>query len=139
MVPTKPVANWIFGLAGFVGGIVAVGGITRLTRSGLSMTSWKLTGSLPPMNNEEWMIEFNRYKEFPEYQQRKNMTLEEFKSIYYWEYGHRMLGRVLGVAFAVPFVYFQYKNMIPRGYTARLLGIFSLGGMQVRSLIQLWP
>ena len=82
-----------------VAGMVAVGGITRLTRSGLSMTSWKLEGSRPPVSQAEWEAEFARYKTFPEWRQRQSMTLEEFKFIYYWEWGHRMLGRSLGILF----------------------------------------
>lgn len=83
----KPIARWLFGLSAMVAGMVTVGGITRLTRSGLSMTDWKLQGSLPPMNPEEWDKEFERYKSFPEWQQRQSMTVEEFKFIYFWEYG----------------------------------------------------
>lgn len=83
-----------------VAGMVAVGGITRLTRSGLSMTDWRLQGSMPPSSQTEWEAEFARYKTFPEWRQRQHMTLEEFKFIYYWEWGHRMLGRSLGFLFA---------------------------------------
>ena len=96
-------------MSGLVAGMVTIGGITRLTKSGLSMTDWRLQGSLPPMNKEQWLIEFERYKTFPEWQQRKSMTLDEFKFIYFWEYGHRMMGRFLGVAFVTPFAYFTYK------------------------------
>jgi len=92
----KAVGYWLLGMSGLVAGMVTVGGITRLTRSGLSMTDWKLQGSLPPMNKAEWMVEFDRYKKYPEWQQRKNMTLDEFKFIFFWEYGHRMMGRSLG-------------------------------------------
>ncbi len=84
----KPIAKWLFSLGGLVAGMVTIGGITRLTRSGLSMTDWKLQGNLPPMNVDEWNKEFDRYKLFPEWQQRQTMTLAEFKFIYFWEYGY---------------------------------------------------
>ena len=90
---TKSLATWLFVVSGMVAGMVTVGGITRITRSGLSMTDWKLQGSLPPITNEEWEKEFSRYKTYPELQQRQSMTLDEFKFIYFWEYGHRMMGR----------------------------------------------
>lgn len=99
-----------------------------MTRSGLSMTDWKLQGSLPPITQSEWEAEFERYKTFPEWQQRQNMTLNEFKFIYFWEYGHRQLGRFIGVAFAAPFGYFMYKRMIPRHMYPRMALLFSLGG-----------
>jgi cytochrome c oxidase assembly protein subunit 15 len=128
---TRPVAIWLFGMSGLVAGMISLGGYTRLTRSGLSMTDWNLKGSLPPMNLEEWNIEFERYKKFPEYQQRKSMSLDEFKYIYFWEYSHRMMGRGLGIAFAVPGLYFAARGMIPRRLYPRMLGLFALGGTQV--------
>ena len=100
--PYAPVAKWILGTSGLVAGMVHIGGVTRLTKSGLAMTDWKPLGSLPPMTRDEWMKEFERYQQFPEWQQRKSMELEEFQYIYYWEWGHRMLGRVVGVCFAAP-------------------------------------
>jgi cytochrome c oxidase assembly protein subunit 15 len=118
-------------MSGLVAGMISVGGITRLTRSGLSMTDWKLQGSLPPMNDQEWNVEFERYKLFPEWQQRKNMTLDEFKFIYFWEYGHRMMGRMLGVAFTIPAIYFASRGMIPAHMRGRIIGLFGLGGFQV--------
>mmetsp|Transcript_10960 Transcript_10960/g.11384 ORF Transcript_10960/g.11384 Transcript_10960/m.11384 type:complete len:462 (+) Transcript_10960:54-1439(+) len=127
---SKPVAYWLFGMCGLVAGMVTVGGVTRLTRSGLSMTDWKIQGSLPPMNDAEWQIEFERYKTFPEWQQRKSMTVDEFKTIYWWEYGHRMMGRSLGVAFILPFTYFSVKKMIPKHLYPRLYLLLGLGGAQ---------
>jgi heme a synthase len=112
---------------------VTVGGITRLTRSGLSMTDWKLQGSFPPMSEEEWTKEFERYQTFPEYQQRQGMSVEEFKSIYWWEYGHRMLGRSLGVAFVLPLTYFSIRGMIPKHLYPRMAALLALGGGQVES------
>ena len=126
----KPVATWLFGTSGLVAAIVHVGGVTRLTRSGLSMTEWKPLGNLPPLSGAEWAEEFERYKRFPEWQQRKSMTLQEFQYIYYWEWGHRMLGRVAGVCFAVPFAYFSWKKIIPPGYGPRFLTLLTMGGAQ---------
>jgi len=110
------------------------------------MTDWKLQGSLPPITKEEWEIEFERYKQFPEWQQRKLMTLNEFKFIYFWEYGHRMMGRFIGVAFVVPFTYFTIRGHIPKTLYPRLGLLFSLGGAQgligwwmVRSGLELDP
>lgn len=127
---TRPLAYWLFGVSALVAGMVTVGGVTRLTRSGLSMTDWKLQGSLPPMNTEEWEREFARYKTFPEWQQRKSMTLEEFKYIYFWEYGHRMFGRVIGMAFVLPGLYFGLTGRIPKAYYPRMALLFGLGGGQ---------
>lgn len=128
--PYTPVAKWILGTSGLVAGMVHIGGVTRLTKSGLSITDWKPLGSLPPMTTEEWMQEFDRYKQFPEWQQRKSMDLEEFKYIFYWEWGHRMLGRVVGVCFAAPWAYFALRRRIPPGYHNRMRVLFTLGGTQ---------
>lgn len=132
----KPIAYWLFGVAAMVAGMVTVGGVTRLTRSGLSMTDWKLQGSMPPITDEEWEKEFARYKTFPEWQQRKNMTVGEFKYIYFWEWGHRMLGRTVGLAFTLPAVYFAARGKIPRHLYPRLGLLFALGGGQ--GLIGWW-
>lgn len=132
----RPVGFWLLGVGGLVAGMVTVGGITRLTRSGLSMTDWKLQGSLPPMNLAEWEREFERYKQYPEWQQRKSMTLDEFKFIYYWEWGHRMMGRGIGLAFTVPLLVFAARGMIPRAFAPRMALLFSLGGGQ--GLIGWW-
>ena len=128
--PYAPVAKWILGTSGLVAGMVHVGGVTRLTQSGLSMTDWKPLGSLPPLNEQEWEAEFSRYKQFPEYQQRKSMTIAEFQYIYYWEWGHRMLGRFVGVCFAAPWAYFALKGKIPPGYSNRMKVLFAMGGTQ---------
>jgi cytochrome c oxidase assembly protein subunit 15 len=132
----RKIGYWLLGVAGLVAGMVSVGGVTRLTRSGLSMVDWKLQGSLPPMNAEEWEKEFDNYKKFPEWQQRKSMTIDEFKYIYFWEYGHRMMGRFIGVAFTGPFLYFALRGMIPKQMYGRLAGLFTLGGTQ--GLIGWW-
>ena len=136
VINSKPVAYWLFGMGGLVATMVTVGGITRLTRSGLSMTDWKLQANLPPITLDEWNAEFERYKTFPEWQQRKSMTLDEFKFIYFWEYGHRMLGRGLGFAFAIPGAYFAARGMIPKRMYSRIALLFGLGGAQ--GLIGWW-
>ncbi|KAJ8599588.1 hypothetical protein CTAYLR_004702 [Chrysophaeum taylorii] len=125
----KPVGYWLLGCGGLVAGMVSVGGLTRLTRSGLSMTDWKLQGSLPPATKEDWEAEFERYKQFPEWEQRKSMSLDEFKTIYWWEYGHRMFGRVVGVAFCAPLVYFGMQGRL-RGLEPRLAALLGLGATQ---------
>ena len=128
--PHAPVGRWILGTAGLVAGMVHVGGVTRLTNSGLSMTDWKPLGSLPPATAEEWQAEFDRYKTFPEWAQRKSMTLDEFKYIFFWEWGHRMLGRAVGVAFAAPWAYFAVRRKIPPGFHGRMALLFAMGGTQ---------
>mmetsp|Transcript_17015 Transcript_17015/g.22064 ORF Transcript_17015/g.22064 Transcript_17015/m.22064 type:complete len:412 (-) Transcript_17015:59-1294(-) len=130
------VAKWLLGCSGVVAGIVHVGGVTRLTKSGLSMTDWKPLGSLPPRSDSEWTVEFDRYKQYPEFQQRQSMTLDEFKYIYFWEWGHRMLGRFVGVCFAAPLTYFAVKNKIPKGYYPRMFTLLTMGGTQ--GLIGWW-
>jgi heme a synthase len=127
---SKSVGYWLLGMGGLVATMVSIGGITRLTRSGLSMTDWSITGRLPPTTAERWLEEFEIYKKFPEWQQRQNMTLEEFNFIFFWEYGHRMMGRFLGVAFSGPLVYFALRGKIPLRLAPRMVGLFSLGGAQ---------
>jgi cytochrome c oxidase assembly protein subunit 15 len=126
------IANWLFAVAALVFAMVVVGGITRLTESGLSITEWKpVSGTLPPLNQAQWLEEFAKYKTTPEYQQiNSGMALSDFKFIYFWEWAHRFLARMVGVAFAVPFIWFAVKRAIPAGYTKRLLPLFALGGLQ---------
>jgi len=125
-----PAGKWILGTAFSVVTMIHVGGVTRLTQSGLSMTTWSPLGSLPPITREEWETEFSRYRAFPEWQQRKSMTLSEFKFIFGWEYGHRMLGRAVGLAFVLPWAYFSAKRLIPKGYQKRMIGLLAMGGTQ---------
>jgi len=125
-----PAGKWMLGTAFSVVGMIHIGGVTRLTQSGLSMTTWSPLGTLPPITREEWETEFARYKTFPEWQQRKSMTLSEFKFIYGWEYGHRMLGRAVGLAFVLPWAYFSAKKLIPKGYQKRMFGLLAMGGTQ---------
>ncbi|VXC74448.1 COX15/CtaA family protein [Sphingomonas sp. AX6] len=128
----RAIANWLFFVACLVVAIVAVGGITRLTESGLSITEWKpVSGVLPPLNEAQWLIEFEKYKQIPEYQQvNRGMSLDEFKFIFFWEYIHRVIARLIGVAFALPLAWFWVKGMIPSGFKPRLVGLFLLGGLQ---------
>ena len=123
---------WLLCLIFLVLGMVVVGGLTRLTDSGLSMVDWRpLMGVLPPLSEAEWLESFANYKAYPEYRMLKpDMTLAEYKGIFYWEYGHRMLGRFLGFAFLLPFLYFWAKGYLKGGLTKKLLFAFFLGGAQ---------
>lgn len=127
-----PVANWLLFVAGLVFVMVVVGGITRLTESGLSITQWRpVTGTIPPLSDADWQREFALYQQIPEYQQiNRGMSLAEFKNIYFWEYVHRLLGRLIGLAFLVPLIWFAVKKAIPQGYGPRLALLFLLGGLQ---------
>eukprot|EP01018_Ginkgo_biloba_P025643 Gb_33248 [translate_table: standard] len=127
----KKIAIWLFGCAAWVFSMVVLGGMTRLTRSGLSMTDWKFTGNLPPMTAEQWQLEFEKYKQSPEYKRvNKGMSLEDFKFIYWMEYAHRMWGRGLGIVFAGPFAYFLIKGYITRQLALRLSALFAMGAGQ---------
>jgi cytochrome c oxidase assembly protein subunit 15 len=112
--------------------MVVVGGITRLTLSGLSITEWKpVIGIVPPLSASDWAAEFARYQQIPEYRTiHFAMSLDEFKGIYYWEYSHRLLGRLIGVAFAVPFIWFLARRRLPRRLAPPLAGILLLGFLQ---------
>lgn len=128
----RALANWLFAVAGLIVLMVVVGGITRLTESGLSITEWKpISGIIPPLTDAQWQAEFANYKRIPEYQQlNQGMTLAGFKAIFFWEYFHRLLGRVIGMAFAIPLLWFAWKRNIPRGFGWRLVALLALGGMQ---------
>lgn len=112
--------------------MVVLGGVTRLTQSGLSMVDWDpLMGIVPPLNESEWQQTFDRYKQFPEYKHvNKGMSLAGFKQIFYVEYAHRVLGRLIGIAFFLPFLFFLFTRSIPPGITPKLLTMFVLGGLQ---------
>jgi heme a synthase len=125
--PYHATGQWLLGVSALVIGMISIGGITRLTKSGLSMTTWSITGTLPPLTLEDWQREFERYKSFPEFQQRANMTLQEFQFIYTWEYGHRMIGRFIGLAYLGPLVYFSVRKRIPVGYGPRMALLGGLG------------
>ena len=126
------VRAWLMVIFGLVGIMIIVGGLTRLTDSGLSITEWApLKGALPPTSEAVWIEEFEKYKAIPEYQlQNKGMTLAEFKTIYWWEWGHRQLGRVIGLVWAIGFVGLLVTRKMPMGWTGRLLFLGALGGLQ---------
>tara|TARA_R110000782_G_scaffold78276_9_gene155588 strand:+ start:19935 stop:20987 length:1053 start_codon:yes stop_codon:yes gene_type:complete len=128
----RNIALWLLGVAAMVVAMVIVGGITRLTESGLSITEWKpVTGALPPLSHAEWMEEFRKYQQIPEYQQiNRGMSLDDFKFIFFWEWSHRLLGRLIGMAFALPLLWFAVRRAIPQGYALRLLALLALGGLQ---------
>ncbi len=123
------VAAWLFACCALIFAMVVVGGITRLTLSGLSITEWNpVIGIIPPLTETQWATEFARYQQIPEYRLiHYGMTLPEFKSIYFWEYAHRLLGRLIGVAYAVPLVWFWLRGRVPRRLVPALLGILALG------------
>ena len=128
----RAIRGWLMLVFALVALMVLVGGATRLTDSGLSITEWKpVTGAIPPMNDADWASEFSKYQASPEFQlQNSKMTLAEFKSIYWWEWGHRQLGRFIGVVWAIGFLFFWLTQKIPAGWTNRLLGLGVLGGLQ---------
>ena len=123
---------WLVGVALLVYAMVLVGGATRLTDSGLSIVEWQLvTGILPPFTEAQWQIELEKYRQIPEYQLiNRGMSLEEFKFIYWWEWGHRFLGRLIGLAFAVPLLVFWMKGWLDRRMKLWGVGLLFLGGLQ---------
>ncbi len=127
-------ARWLLIVAAMVGLMVAVGGVTRLTESGLSITEWKpVTGALPPLTDAQWQAEFEAYQKIPEYLEVNGpagMTLSDYKFIFFWEWFHRLLGRLIGLAFAVPLVWFWARKAIPTGYKSRLIALLGLGALQ---------
>lgn len=128
----RPVRIWLYAMAAFVLLMVAVGGITRLTESGLSITSWRpISGTIPPLSDADWQAEFDAYKQIPQYEVNNSwMTIDDFKVIFFWEYLHRLLGRLLGVLFAVPFVVFLIQKRFTAQLAWPLFGLFILGGFQ---------
>jgi heme a synthase len=123
---------WLVGVCVLVFAMVVLGGVTRLTDSGLSIVDWRpLMGALPPLNDEAWAVVFERYRAFPEYQKiNAGMTLEAFKSIFWFEYAHRLLGRAIGVAFLLPFLFFVLTRRISGAMVPRMTALFVLGGLQ---------
>ena len=127
----RAIMRWLLVCLLLVFSMMILGAVTRLTDSGLSMVTWHPTGVLPPINTDQWMAEFELYRQFPEYQKlNRGMTLDSFKSIYWFEYSHRMLGRLIGLVFLLPFCYFWLRKMIKPGLTPRLVVMFFLGGLQ---------
>jgi len=133
---TSPIAiaRWLLIVALMVLAIVVVGGITRLTESGVSITEWKpVSGTLPPITDAQWQAEFDAYRATPQYQLVNGpagMTIETYKFIFFWEWVHRLLARTIGLVFAVPLAWFWIKGRIPQGYKPRLLALLALGALQ---------
>lgn len=123
---------WLLIVCFMIFAMVIIGGVTRLTDSGLSMVEWKpLLGAIPPMNEVEWNRVFDLYKNYPEYQKiNVGMTLSEFKSIFFWEYFHRLFGRLIGVVFFFPYLYFVIRKRVPKQLNKKLFIAFVLGGLQ---------
>lgn len=133
-----PVRLWLWAVAVCIFGMVVVGGATRLTQSGLSITEWNpVIGVVPPLSDSSWQAEFDKYKAIPQYRELfPDMDLASFKGIFYWEWGHRLLGRVIGIVFAVPLIGFWVTGRLTPGLKPRLLGLLALGGLQ--GLIGWW-
>lgn len=131
-VDRRPVAAWLLACCALVFAMVVVGGATRLTHSGLSIVEWQpFIGTLPPLTDADWADQFEKYKLTPEFKLRNHdMTVDGFKGIFWWEYFHRLLGRLIGVAFFVPLVYFWLRGRLDRPLGLKLAGIFVLGGLQ---------
>ncbi|MFO1141906.1 MAG: COX15/CtaA family protein [Amaricoccus sp.] len=128
----RGIAVWLAILFALIVAMICVGGLTRLTDSGLSITEWKpVAGAMPPSGDAAWQAEFDKYKASPQYAAlNEGMTLDAFKRIYWWEWGHRQLGRTVGAVWALGFLFFAVRRRIPPGWTPRLLGIGVLGGLQ---------
>lgn len=128
----RAIAGWLMSLFALVVLMIVVGGMTRLTDSGLSITEWKpVTGAIPPMSEVVWLDEFAKYKATPEYNlQNSGMTLTEFKGIFWWEWSHRFLGRFVGLVWGIGFAWFFIRRQIPTGWTGRLVAVGALGGLQ---------
>jgi heme a synthase len=128
----RAVRIWLIAVAALIAAMVLVGGATRLTESGLSIVEWKpVTGSLPPLTETEWTRAFEAYKTIPQYRQMNaGMSLDEFKTIFWWEWSHRLLGRVIGAAYLLPFLWFLWRGVLSGELKRRLWGIFALGAVQ---------
>ena len=128
------ISNWLLSVAALVFVMVVGGGITRLTESGLSITEWRpVAGAIPPLTAEQWGHAFELYRQTPEYREVNGpagMDLAAFKRIFFWEWLHRLLGRLIGLAFALPLLWFAYLRAIPAGYGWKLAGLLILGGLQ---------
>lgn len=123
---------WLMAVAALVVAMIIVGGATRLTDSGLSITEWRpIVGALPPLSDADWQEAFARYQQIPEYHRvNPNMTLEGFKFIFWWEWAHRFLGRLIGLAFALPLAFLWWRGNLRPGYLPKYLGVLALGGLQ---------
>lgn len=129
-----PLAAWLWIVAAMVVAMVVIGGVTRLTESGLSITEWKpVTGAIPPLSAADWQREFDLYRQSPQFINETGpagMDLAAFKFIYFWEWFHRLMGRLIGLAFAVPLAWFWWRKAIPAGYKPRLVALLALGALQ---------
>ncbi len=132
MVVQRAVRGWLLAVAGLIFIMVLVGGATRLTGSGLSIVEWQpITGIVPPLSDEAWRAEFEKYKAIPQYrEQNVGMTLDAFKTIYWWEWAHRLLGRIIGLAFLAPFLFFLWRGWTDKRMQLKLWCIFGLGALQ---------
>src|SRR6201995_4787955 len=128
----RAVRWWLLSVAALIAIMVLVGGATRLTESGLSITEWKpVSGALPPLNQEQWTQAFEGYKAIPQYHElNAGMSLSEFKSIFWWEWSHRLLGRFIGVAYLLPFLWFLWRGALGTDLKRRLWIVFALGALQ---------
>ncbi|OIQ86794.1 heme A synthase [mine drainage metagenome] len=128
----RAIAAWLFICCLMVFATLVVGGVTRLTHSGLSIVRWQpIVGTVPPLTQADWQRTFAQYQKTPEYQQvNRHMDIGEFKHIFWWEYAHRLLGRSIGLVFLLPFLYFLARRRVDRALAPRLAGIFVLGGLQ---------
>ena len=127
-----PVRIWLAICAAMIFAMVVIGGVTRLTESGLSITEWRpITGTIPPLTVEDWQAEFAKYQRIPEFREKNaTMTLDEFKTIFWWEYVHRLWGRMIGLVFALPLAWFAIAGRVRGALLARLCGLLALGGLQ---------
>ena len=128
----KPIAIWLLICCAMVFGTLVVGGVTRLTDSGLSIVEWQpLLGAIPPLTHDDWLLMFEKYKQIPQFHQvNHDMTLEGFQYIFWWEWAHRQIGRAIGLVFFIPLVWFWVRGSIPQGYKWKLVGFLILGGLQ---------
>ena len=128
----RQISDWLLCCLLLIFIMVVLGGVTRLTGSGLSMVNWHpVHGVVPPLTAEHWLEEFSSYQQSPEYQKiNRDMSVEDFKSIFWFEYSHRLLGRLIGLVFLLPFLYFWWRNKLKSGLTPKLMIMFALGGLQ---------
>ncbi len=128
----RAIARWLILVALMIYAMVVIGGITRLTESGLSMVHWNpISGAIPPLGHAQWLAEFDAYRATPEYREiNHGMSLADFQQIFFWEYVHRLLGRLIGLVFALPLLWFWWRRAIPAGYGPRLIILLALGGLQ---------
>lgn len=130
--PQRAVRWWLYGVAALVFALIVVGGATRLTNSGLSITEWRpIMGIIPPLSEADWQDALEKYRQIPEYKLvNRGMSLDAFKFIFWWEWAHRFLARFVGFAFAIPLAYFVIRRRVPAALTWKLVGLFALGGLQ---------